>query len=85
MDEVLNIAKEFINDPSGDYKYLGELEQGKHFVEYMFTDDASDGDVMLCVGTFQYLVVEGGKCRHTNDKESEVAMKFIAENMEDEI
>ena len=39
MDEILNIAKQFINDPSGDYKYLGELEQGKHFVEYMFTDD----------------------------------------------
>ena len=39
MDKILNIAKQFINDPSGDYKYLGELEQGKHFVEYMFTDD----------------------------------------------
>ena len=83
MDEILKIVKQFVGDSTGDYSYLGELEVGKHFVSYMFTDDASDGDVMLCVGTFQYLVVEGGKCRYTNDKESEVAMKYIAENRED--
>lgn len=84
MKQVIEIVKKFIGDPKGDYKYLGELEKGKHFVSYMFTDDASDGDIMLCVGTFQYLVVEGGKCRYTNDKESEIAMKYIAENLEDE-
>ena len=40
MDNVLNVAKQFINDPEGDYKYLGELEDGKHFVEYMFLTTA---------------------------------------------
>lgn len=83
MGNILDIVRLFVGDPTGDYRYLGELEVGKHFVEYMFTDDASDGDVMLCVGTFQYLVVEGQKCRHTNDKESAIAMKYIAENCED--
>ena len=36
---VLNIARQFINDPTGDYEYLGELEPGKYFYtdndEYM--------------------------------------------------
>ena len=78
MDEVLNIAKEFINDPSGDYKYLGELEQGKHFVEYMFTDDCVDGDVALCVGAPQCLVVTGGQSRYADSDESSLAMKHLA-------
>ena len=47
MDKILNIAKQFINDPEGDYKYLGELEDGKHFVEYMFTDDCVEA-MLLC-------------------------------------
>ena len=75
-DEVLNIAKEFINDPAGDYKYLGELEQGKHFVEYMFTDDC--GDVVLCVGAPQCLVVTDGKCRFADNDECVLAMRHIS-------
>lgn len=78
MDEILNIAKEFINDPSGDYKYLGELEQGKHFVKYMFTDECVDGDVALCVGGPQCLVVTGGQCRYADSDESSLAMKHLA-------
>ena len=78
MDKILNIAKQFINDPSGDYKYLGELEQGKHFVEYMFTDDCVDGDVALCVGAPQCLVVTGGQCRYADSDESSLVMKHLA-------
>ena len=92
MDEVLNIAKEFINDPSGGYKYLGELEQGKHFIEYMFTDDCAEGDVVLCVGGPQCLVVTCGLCvggpqclvvtcglcRYAVSDESSLAMKHLA-------
>ena len=85
MEKVLNIAKKFINDPEGIYKYLGELEQGKHFVEYMFADDYMDGDVALCVGGPQYLVIEANVCRWADCDEAVVAMKYIAENMEDEI
>ena len=77
MDKILNIAKEFINDPSGDYKYLGELEQGKHFVEYMFTDDCAEGDVVLCVGAPQCLVVTDGKCRFADNDECVLAMKHV--------
>ena len=75
MEKVLNIAKQFINDPEGIYKYLGELEQGKHFVEYMFADDYMDGDVALCVGGPQYLVVTDGQCRYADNDECELAMK----------
>ena len=78
MEKVLNIAKEFINDPSGDYKYLGELEQGKHFVEYMFTDDCIDGDVALCVGGPQCLVVTDGKCQFADNDECVLAMRHIS-------
>ena len=78
MDNVLNVAKQFINDPEGDYKYLGELEDGKHFVEYMFTDDCVDGDVVLCVGGPQCLVVTGGQCRYADSDESSLAMKHLA-------
>ena len=78
MDEILNIAKQFMYDPSGDYKYLGELEQGKHFVKYMFTDDCVDGDVALCVGGPQCLVVTGGQCRYADSDESSLAMKHLA-------
>ena len=85
MDEVLNIAKEFINDPAGDYKYLGELEQGKHFVEYMFTDDCADGEIVLCVGTKRFLVVETNVCRWAEGDEEVLAMKYIAENLENGI
>ena len=78
MDNVLNVAKQFINNPEGDYKYLGELEDGKHFVEYMFTDDCVDGDVVLCVGGPQCLVVTGGQCRYADSDESSLAMKHLA-------
>lgn len=78
MDKILNIAKQFINDPSGDYKYLGELEQGNHFVEYMFTDDCVDGDVALCIGAPQCLVVTDGKCRFADNDECVLAMKHLA-------
>ena len=83
MEKVLNIAKQFINDPSGDYKYLGELEDGKHFVEYMFTDDCGDGDVALRVGARQCLVVTGGHCRYTDSDESFLAMKHLAANADE--
>ena len=83
MDEVLNIAKEFINDPSGGYKYLGELEQGKHFIEYMFTDDCAEGDVVLCVGGPQYVVVTDGKCRFAGSDECTLAMKRVAANADE--
>ena len=66
---VLNIAKQFVNDPAGDYEYLGELEPGKHFVKYMFAEDCMDGDVALCVGGPQLLVVEGNKCRYATCEE----------------
>ena len=78
MDNVLNVAKQLINDPSGGYKYLGELEHGKHFVEYMFTDDYADGDVLLCVGGPQCLVVTCGQCRYAVSDESSLAMKHLA-------
>jgi hypothetical protein len=84
MDNVLNVAKQFINDPSGDYKYLGELEPGKHFVEYMFTDDCVDGDVALCVGGPQYVVVTEGKCRFADSDESAFAMKHVAANADED-
>lgn len=77
MEKVLNIARRFINDPSGDYKYLGELEQGKHFVEYMFTDDCAEGDVVLCVGGPQCLVVTDGKCRFADNDECVLAMRHV--------
>ena len=77
MDKILNIAKQFINDPEGDYKYLGELEYGKHFVEYMFTDDCMDGNVALCVGGPQCLVVTDGKCRLADNDECVLAMRHV--------
>ena len=77
MEKVLNIARRFINDPSGDYKYLGELEQGKHFVEYMFTDDCAEGDVVLCVGGPQCLVVTDGKCLFSDIDEYSLATKHL--------
>ena len=69
MEKVLNIVRQFVDDPAGDYKYLGELEAGKHFVVYMFADDYMDGDVALCVGGPQLLVVEGNKCRYATCEE----------------
>ena len=78
MEKVLKIAKQFINDLAGDYKYLGELEDGKHFVEYMFTDDCADGDVLLCVGGPQCLVVTCGQCRYAVSDEFSLAMKHLA-------
>ena len=77
MDNVLNVAKQFINDPEGDYKYLGELEVGKHFVEYMFTGDYVEDDIMLCVGTSRFLVVEANVCRWAGADEEALIMKYI--------
>ena len=77
-DGAVNVVKSFVGDPTGDYKYLGELEPGKHFVEYMFTDDCADGDVLLCVGGPQCLVVTGGQCRYADSDESSLAMKHLA-------
>ena len=81
MDEVLNIAKQFINDPEGIYKYLGEFEQGKYFVEYMFADDYMDGDVALCVGGPQYLVVTGAQCRYVDNDEYELILRYSAASL----
>ena len=83
MEKVLNIVRQFVDDPAGDYKYLGELEAGKHFVEYMFTDDCMDGDVALCVGGPQYLVVTDGQCRYADNDECELAMKHALEDIGD--
>ena len=77
MEKVLNIARRFINYPAGDYKYLGELEQGKHFVKYMFTDDCMDGEVALCVGGPQCLVVTDGECRFADSDEYALATKHL--------
>ena len=76
---AVNVVKSFVGAPTGDYRYLGELEDGKHFVEYMFTDDCVDGDVLLCVGGPQCLVVIGGQCRYADSDESSLAMKHLAE------
>ena len=75
-DGAVNVVKSFVGDPTGDYKYLGELEQGKHIVSYMFTDDASteDGE-FLAVGTVQYYVVSGVECRFADDEETLWAMR----------
>ena len=86
MDKVLNIAKQFINDPAGNYKYLGEFEQGKHFVEYMFADDYMDGDVALYVGGPQYLVVtDEGQCRYIDNDEYELILRYRAVSYEEEV
>lgn len=79
MDKVLNIVKQFINDPDGTYKYIGELEQGKHLVFYMFSDDSStiDGEY-LPVGTSQFLVIEGEECRYADADESQIAVTKLA-------
>ena len=69
-DGAVNVVKSFVGDPAGDYKYLGEIKRRKHVVSYMFTDDASTEDGMfLAVGTVQYYVVSGGKCRLANEAE----------------
>ena len=78
MENILNIVRQFVGDPAGDYKYLGEFEHGKHFVEYMFTDDCMDGNVALCVGGPQCLVVTDGECRYADSDESSLAMKHLA-------
>lgn len=83
METTLSIARQFIDDPDGIYMYLGELEHGKHFVEYMFSDDCMDGDVALRVGGPQYLVVTDGQCRYAYNDECEIAMKHVAESTED--
>lgn len=82
MDKVLNIAKQFIDDPGSIYKYLGELEREKHFVEYMFSDDCMDGDVALCVGGPQYLVVTDGQCRYVDNDEYELILRYRAASLE---
>ena len=83
MDEILKILKQFVGDSTGDYSYLGEFEVGKHFVEYMFTGDYVEDDIMLCVGTSRFLVVEANVCRWAEVDEEVLAMKYIAENRED--
>lgn len=75
MDEILKIVKQFVGDPTGDYSYLGELEVGKHFVEYMFTGDFVEDDIVLCVGTRRTLVIEANVCRWANGDEEVLAMK----------
>ena len=83
MEKVSNIVRQFIDDPAGNYKYLGELEAGKHFVEYMFTDDCMDGDVALCVGGSQYLIVtDEGQCRYTDNDEYELILRYLAVSLE---
>ena len=82
-DGAVNVVKSFVGDPTGDYKYLGELEQGKHFVEYMFTDDCVDADIVLCVGGPQYVVVTEGKCRFADSDECTLAMKHVAANADE--
>lgn len=84
MDIVLNAAKQFINDPTGDYKYLGELEHGKHFVSYMFSGNYMDGDIALCVGTKRILVIAGDKCRDADNYEIDKALEFEASQVEKE-
>ena len=75
-DGAVNIVKSFVGDPTGDYRYLGEIKNGEHIVSYMFTDDASTDDgVFLAVGTVQYYVVSGVKCRLANDEECLWAMR----------
>ena len=44
----------------------------------MFTDDCAEGDVVLCVGGPQCLVVTGGQCRYADSDESSLAMKHLA-------
>ena len=74
-DGALNVVKSYVGDPTGDYKYLGEIKKGRQVVSYMFTDDASTEDGMfLAVGTVQYYVVSGVKCRLANEAECLWAM-----------
>ena len=74
-DGAVNVVKSFVGDPAGDYRYLGEIKKGMHIVSYMFTDDASTEDgVFLAVGTVQYYVVSGVKCRLANEAECLWAM-----------
>ena len=82
MEKIIALVKKYIGDPKGDYTYIGELEKGKHFVSYMFTDDCMDGKIALCVGTKQYLVVEGGKCRQVDNKEYNAVLKYVAAHRE---
>ena len=49
----------------------------------MFTGDYEDDDIMLCVGTSRFLVVEANVCRWAGADEEALAMKYIAENRED--
>ena len=75
-DGAVNVVKSFVGDPNGDYKYLGEIENGRHMVSYMFTDDASNEDGMfLAVGTMQYYVVSGIECRLADEEECLWAMR----------
>ena len=85
MDVSVNLVKSFVGDPNGDYKYLGKIENGKHVVSYMFTDDTSTEDgVFLPVGTMQYYVVSGGDCRLADEDECLWAMQSpIADILDD--
>ena len=73
---AVNVVKSYVGDPTGDYKYLGEIKKGKQVVSYMFTDDASTEDgAFLAVGTVQYYVVSGVECRFADDEETLWAMR----------
>ena len=75
-DGAVNVVKSFVGDRTGDYRYLGEMENGRHMVSYMFTDDASNEDGMfLAVGTMQYYVVSGIECRLADEEECLWAMR----------
>ena len=51
----------------------------------MFTGDYVEDDIMLCVGTKRFLVVEANVCRCAEVDEEVLAMKYIAENLENGI
>ena len=83
-DGAVNVVKSFVGDPTGDYRWLGEIKNGEHIVSYMFTDDASTEDgAFLAVGTVQYYVVSGVECRFADDEETLWAMRSpIAEMLD---
>ena len=79
METILKIAKEFVGDQDGCYEYIGELENGKHFISYMFSDDTMNEEgFALCVGGPQYIVVIDGLCRHLDNNEYERTLRYLA-------
>lgn len=79
METILKIAKEFVGDQDGCYEYIGELENGKHFISYMFSDDTMNEEgIALCVGGPQYIIVIDGLCRHLDNNEYERTLRYLA-------